>query len=65
MTPAVSSPVLLRGSDPLKEKGNWLSNTTEADFIGFYGRIKYNMGGGLIEPIQPSLKQDREDSLTL
>lgn len=34
---------------------------TEADFSGVYSRIKYNMREGLIGPIQPSLKQDKED----
>lgn len=54
-----------KSSATLKEKGKPAFPTTETDFIGLSGRIKYNMGGGLIGPIQPSLKRDREGNLTL
>lgn len=65
VTPAVSSPLLLRGTDhPERERECWLFNKTKADFSGLYNRIKHNMVGGLIGPIQPSLKQDKEDNLT-
>lgn len=50
---------------PERERECWLFNKTDADFSGLYSRIKYNMWGGLIGPIQSSLKQDKEDNLTL
>lgn len=57
VTPAVSSPLLLRGTDhPQTEWEYWFFNKTEADFSGLYGRIKHNTGGGLIGPIQNHLE---------
>lgn len=63
VTPAVSSPVPLGGMDhPERERECWPFNKTEADFSGLYGRVKYNMGGGLTGPIQPSLKQHKKNN---
>lgn len=66
VTPAVSSPLLLRGVDqPDRERECWLFNKLRLTPVVFMAESRIQHGGGVIGPIQPSLKQDKEDNLTL